>query len=135
MRPAWRSSKIENAMATIQALHHVAMTVPTARLEEARRFYSELLGLEEAARPDAELGRPGIWYRLGASELHIQCRDGAEPDASDRHPALVVDDVAALKAHLRSNGVAVDDAPTLVGRERFFCRDPFGSRIEFLSLP
>ncbi len=122
-------------MPTIRALHHVALPVPTERLEEARRFYSDVLGLEETPRPDAELGRPGIWYRLGATELHLQCRDDTEPERSDRHPALVVDDVQALAAHLRASGIAVIEAPTLLGRERCFCRDPFGNRIEFMTLP
>jgi catechol 2,3-dioxygenase-like lactoylglutathione lyase family enzyme len=46
-----------------------------------------------------------------------------------------VGDVPALKEHLRANGVEVIDAPTLLGRERFFCRDPFGNRIEFMTMP
>ena len=122
-------------MPTIRTIHHVALTVPTERIDEARRFYSDVLGLEEAARPEAELGRPGIWYRLGDTELHIQCRDGAAAERADHHPALVVDDVAALEAHLRANGVEVAEAPALLGRDRFFCRDPFGNRIEFMALP
>ena len=122
-------------MFTIRAIHHVALTVPTDGIEEARRFYSDVLGLREAQRPEEELGRPGIWYRLGETELHIQCRDGTVPERSERHPALVVDDVAALMEHLWANGVEVIDAPTLLGRDRFFCRDPFGNRIEFMSLP
>jgi len=121
--------------AGVRALHHAAVTVPTERLDEARRFYSELLGLDEAPRPEAELGRPGIWYTLGATELHIQCRDGAEPDRSDRHPALVVGDLDALRERLRANGVELEDTPTLMGRRRFFCRDPFGNRIELMTTP
>jgi catechol 2,3-dioxygenase-like lactoylglutathione lyase family enzyme len=122
-------------MARIQALHHAAITVPTTGLEEARRFYSGLLGLEERDRPAAELGRPGIWYRIGEAELHIQCRDIVPSGDSDHHPALVVDDVAGLREHLRANGVEVLDAQPLSDRERFFCRDPFGNRLEFLSQP
>lgn len=122
-------------MPTIQALHHVALTVPAERLEDARLFYSGLLGLEEAERPDAELGQPGIWYRIGACELHIQCRDKVKRDRSGRHPALVVDDVAGMKELLSANDIEVHDAPALLGRERFFCRDPFGNRIEFMSAP
>ena len=122
-------------MTTIRTIHHVALTVPTDELEEARRFYSDVLGLSETPRPEKELGRPGIWYRLGETELHIQCRDGATPKDSDYHPALVVDDVPALREHLRANGVEVIDAPKLLGRDRFFCRDPFGNRIEFMTMP
>jgi catechol 2,3-dioxygenase-like lactoylglutathione lyase family enzyme len=119
----------------VLTVHHVALTVPTGRLEEARAFYSDVLGLQERERPDAELGRPGIWYQLGETELHIQCRDNAQPDSSDRHPALLVDDVEAMKEHLQSHGIGTEDAPTLLGRQRFFCRDPFGHRIEFMSPP
>ena len=122
-------------MTTIRTIHHVALTGPTDELEEARRFYSDVLGLSETPRPEKELGRPGIWYRLGETELHIQCRDGATPKDSDYHPALVVDDVPALREHLRANGVEVIDAPKLLGRDRFFCRDPFGNRIEFMTMP
>ena len=122
-------------MFSIRQIHHVALTVPTHGIDEARRFYSEVLGLREAPRPNAALGRPGIWYELGDTELHIQCRDNAPTDGSERHPALIVDDVPALKEHLRAKGVEVIEAPALLRRERFFCRDPFGNRIEFLSLP
>ncbi len=122
-------------MANIRSLHHAALTVPTQRLEEARCFYSGLLGLQEAPRPDAELSRPGIWYRLGTTELHIQCRDGAVPQDADYHPALLVDDLGGLKAHLRANDVEITDAAPLFDRERFFCRDPFGNRLEFMTLP
>lgn len=122
-------------MARILTIQHVALTVPTERLEEARLFYSTVLGLEEANRPDAELGRPGIWYRLGDTELHIQCRDGAPPTRSDYHPALVVDSVPDFKERLLANAVEVEEAPTLLGRERFFCHDPFGNRIEFTTMP
>ncbi len=121
-------------MPRIETLHHAALTVPTSGLEEARRFYSGLLALTEAPRPEAELGRPGIWYRLGDTELHIQCRDTA-PEPSDHHPALIVDDVRGLRAHLQANGVEIIEAQRLNDRERFFCRDPFGNRLEFLSRP
>jgi catechol 2,3-dioxygenase-like lactoylglutathione lyase family enzyme len=122
-------------MAKILALHHAALTAPSERLEEARRFYSGLLGLEEAPRPEAELGRPGIWYRLGETELHIQARDGAPVAASDAHPAFIVDDVLALRERLASHGVDIQDAQPLSDRVRFFARDPFGNRLEFLSRP
>ena len=122
-------------MPKIQTIHHVALTVPTDRLEEARRFYSGLLGLEERPRPEVELGRPGIWYRLGDLELHIQCRDEGPVQNADHHPALVVDDLAGFREHLRAGGAELIDAPALLGRERCFCRDPFGNRLEFVSLP
>ncbi len=121
--------------ATVQRLHHAAIVVPTDRLDEARRFYGDVLGLSEADRPDAELDSPGAWYSLGETELHIQCRDNAPVDESDRHPAFIIGDVESLKDRLRKQGADVIDAPTLMGRERFFSRDPFGNRLEFMTLP
>jgi hypothetical protein len=38
-----------------------------------------------------------------------------------------------LRARLQSAGVELEDAIPIDGRERFFCRDPFGHRFEFLS--
>jgi len=122
-------------MPKILSIQHVALTVPATRLEQARQFYSGLLGLEETARPEAELGRPGIWYKIGALELHIQARDGGPAPDADHHPALTVDDLAGLRAHLESNGIEIIEAQRLSGRDRFFCRDPFGNRIEFLTQP
>jgi catechol 2,3-dioxygenase-like lactoylglutathione lyase family enzyme len=122
-------------MAKVTALHHAAITVPTERLEEARRFYSDVIGLRETERPEAELGRPGIWYGFGATELHIQCRGGAPPADSDYHPALIVDDLSGLRDRIEASGATTEDAPMLMGRRRFFARDPFGNRIEFMSLP
>ena len=120
---------------SVQRIHHAAVVVPTDRLDEARRFYGDVLGLQETERPNADLGSPGAWYSLGETELHIQCRDDAPADESDRHPAFIIGDVTSLKAHLRQQGVEVLDAPTLMGRERFFSRDPFGNRLEFMTLP
>lgn len=119
----------------IESLHHVAITVPAERPEEARRFYGELLGLKEAPRPERELGRPGIWYQIGDRELHIQARDGHTGELAEHHPAFVVDDVTALREQLVAASVEIHDAQSLSDRERFFARDPFGNRLEFLSQP
>ncbi len=128
-------AKLPAEPASLRQLHHAAITVPTEGLAEAKRFYGGVLGLAEASRPDAELGRPGAWYALGETELHIQCRDDAPAADADYHPAFIVGDVTALRASLEDKDVEVIDAPTLMGRERFFCRDPFGNRLEFMTMP
>jgi catechol 2,3-dioxygenase-like lactoylglutathione lyase family enzyme len=112
-------------------LQHVAVTVPADRLEEARAFYTGVLGLTETPRPP-ELDRPGIWYTFGSTELHIQARETA-PEPDDRHPAFIVDDIPAWRAHLRQAGIDVRDQPTIFGRVRFDFRDPFGNRIELTT--
>jgi catechol 2,3-dioxygenase-like lactoylglutathione lyase family enzyme len=122
---------------TILGLHHVQINVPQSRAAEARLFFEELLGLEEMPRPESlsNVGRSGIWYRCGDNEFHVFLapdRDFTE-DTTSRHPAFLVDDLQGLRGRLHSAGVELEDAIPINGRERFFCRDPFGHRFEFLA--
>jgi catechol 2,3-dioxygenase-like lactoylglutathione lyase family enzyme len=116
----------------ILRLQHVAVTVPLAGLARARAFYSDVLGFRETPRPE-NIGRPGIWYTFGSTELHIQAREQAPEEKSDRHPAFVVDDIDAWRARLGELGVEIMDQPTLFGRRRFNIDDPFGNRIELTT--
>ena len=123
---------------TIVSLQHVQVNVPLASADDARRFYGELLGLEELARPGSlsDAGRGGAWYRIAdGQELHIYFNPDVGFDASslDQHPALITDDLAGLRERLTSSGVPLEDAIPIAGRERFFARDPGGNRIEFLA--
>jgi catechol 2,3-dioxygenase-like lactoylglutathione lyase family enzyme len=122
---------------TILGLHHVQINVPESRAADARRFFEELLGLSEMQRPESlsNAGRNGIWYRCGKNEFHVFFAPDAEfaVDGSSRHPAFLVDELPALRDRLESAGVELEDAIPIDGRERFFCRDPFGHRLEFLS--
>ena len=122
---------------TILGLHHVQINVPQARSGEARRFFQDLLGLKEMPRPESlsSAGRDGVWYRCGENEFHVFfAPDGEfEQDRSSRHPAFMVEDLAGLRQRLESGGFELEEAIPINGRERFFCRDPFGHRLEFLS--
>ena len=120
-------------MPTIIRLQHAALTVPVERLEEARRFYSDILGLREVPRPPEIRDRPGIWYSFGSTELHIQARNNVPEEKGDRHPALVVDDIDAWRARFAEHGIAVSGQPTIYNRRRFDVRDPFGNRIEITT--
>ena len=122
---------------TILGLHHVQINVPAARSPEARSFFEELLGFEEMPRPESlsNAGRNGVWYRCGENEFHVFFAPDGEfhEDRSSRHPAFLVAGLEALRTRLLAAGVELEDAIPIAGRERFFCRDPFGHRFEFLS--
>ena len=124
-------------LVTILGLHHVQINVPASRAVEARRFFEELLGLEQMQRPESlsNAGRNGVWYACGDNEFHVFFAPDGEfkEDHSSRHPALLVDDLGDLHERLESAGVELEDAIPINGRARFFCRDPFGHRLEFLS--
>ena len=51
----------------ISGFAHVAIAV--TNLEEARRFYCEIFGFAELARPD--FGVDGMWLRVGDLQLHF----------------------------------------------------------------
>jgi catechol 2,3-dioxygenase-like lactoylglutathione lyase family enzyme len=122
---------------TILGLHHVQINVPAAGAPEARRFFEDLLEFEPIPRPGSlsNAGRDGVWYRCGDNEFHIFfAPDGDfQEDRSSRHPAFLVRDLHALRVRLQAAGTPLEDAIPIEGRERFFCRDPFGHRFEFLS--
>jgi catechol 2,3-dioxygenase-like lactoylglutathione lyase family enzyme len=125
-------------LVTILGLHHVQINVPQSRAVEARRFFEELLGFEQMPRPESlsDAGRNGIWYRCGADEFHVFLAPDHDfvEDTTSRHPAFLVDDLASLRTRLDSAAIELEDAIPIDGRERFFCRDPFGHRFEFLAL-
>ena len=67
---------------TIQLLHHVSLQV--ADLERSIRFYREVFGLEEIARPPFPF--PGAWFRLGDRELHLIGGQPVAPQAAQVDP-------------------------------------------------
>ena len=118
-------------------LQHVSLPIPATpeSLDEARRFYGEILGLEERPRPPVFPGT-GIWYAVGDQELHLFSEPTgvtANPQ-SRRHPCFQVDDVSALRAHLTATGVTTrDDDGEIPGRPRFFAVDPWDNTLEFVQ--
>jgi len=121
----------------IRRLQHVSLPFPgTAEsVVAARRFYSEVMGLEERPVPPA---LPGVvlWFAVGDEELHLFSEPAgvAVNPQSRRHPCFQVDDVARLRAHLDGAGATTRDHDgEIPGRPRFFALDPFGNTIEFVT--
>jgi catechol 2,3-dioxygenase-like lactoylglutathione lyase family enzyme len=119
----------------IRGIHHAQIMIPAGREDEARRFYCELLGLTEIAKPPALAVRGGFWLQLGAQQIHV----GVERDFHDRsltreHVAYLVDDLPPLRARLQAAGLALKEGEAVPGFvERCELRDPFGNRIELLQ--
>ena len=112
-------------------LDHVQLAMPAGREAEAVSFYEGVLGLPQVPKPDSLADTGGCWFELDDVKVHL----GVDPDftpASKAHPALVVDDVAALAAAARVGGYPVKEDDRLPGVERVFVNDPFGNRIELM---
>ncbi len=117
------------------ALHHVQLAIPPGAEDEARRFYGELLGMDEITKPPELAGRGGAWFRSGELELHLGVEAGFRP-ARKAHPAIDVGDGSALDElaeRLSAAGAGVRSDGLLPGYRRFYVEDPFGNRLEFLA--
>ena len=121
----------------VTALLHAGLLV--SDLARAKAFYESVLGLApHPKRP--ELPYPGEWYDLGGGQqLHLM--QLPNPDAGsvrpehggrDRHIALGVKDMAALKSRLDAAGVAYTVSKS--GRAALFCRDPDMNTLEFVEV-
>jgi catechol 2,3-dioxygenase-like lactoylglutathione lyase family enzyme len=115
-------------------LDHVQLSAPPGCEAEARRFYSELLGLEEIQKPEPMRASGGAWFRIGAQELHIGVEEGFGP-ARKAHPGLRVagDELDELAGRLSAAGLPVKWDARYPGVRRFYTEDPWGNRLEVLA--
>jgi catechol 2,3-dioxygenase-like lactoylglutathione lyase family enzyme len=115
---------------SVTGIDHVQIAAPPGCEAEARRFFGELLGLEEIRKPAVLAARGGCWFKVGMRQIHIGVEQDFRP-ARKAHIAFAVDDADALFATLVNAGVACrrDDDRDAV--RRFFSEDPWGNRLEF----
>jgi catechol 2,3-dioxygenase-like lactoylglutathione lyase family enzyme len=112
-------------------LAHVQLVLPAGGEAEARRFYGEVLDLEEIEKPENLKARGGCWFRVGSHEIHLGVEESTP--RSRRHPAFVLKNLGDLRARLEAAGAEVQDDEPLPGYHRFYAWDPFGNRLEFLE--
>jgi len=113
------------------AIDHVQLAIPPGEENTTRRFYRDLLGMNEIAKPPELAKRGGCWFESGTVQIHL----GVEPDfrpARKAHPALLCSDYDALTARLRAAGVETREDDSIPGVRRCRIPDPFGNRIELI---
>ncbi len=115
-------------------LDHVQIAAPAGCEPAARRFFGELLGLEEIEKPETLRARGGAWFRVGERQLHVGVEPHFEP-ARKAHVALRIGaaDLIELAQRLAAAGAPVTWDESLPGERRFYSTDPWGKRIEFLA--
>ncbi|WP_374526759.1 VOC family protein [Novosphingobium sp.] len=119
-------------MPGLVALDHVQLAMPAGGEDAARAFYTGLLGLPEVAKPPVLAARGGCWFESAAVKLHLGIEADFRP-ARKAHPALLVDDLAALGVLLGAAGHPVTPDDALPGTARGYVDDPFGNRIELIQ--
>ncbi|MGD0959041.1 MAG: VOC family protein [Methylomonas sp.] len=117
-------------------LHHASLIV--ADTEASLKFYRDIIGLQPIERP--ELGFPGAWLAVGSQQIHLLELPNPDPTSGrpehggrDRHVAMHVDSIAALRETLENAGVAYTSS--ISGRKALFCRDRDGNALEFIERP
>jgi catechol 2,3-dioxygenase-like lactoylglutathione lyase family enzyme len=106
--------------------------MPRGGEDEARRFYGDVLGLDEVAKPTALAARGGVWFRSGSLDLHLGVEDGFVP-ARKAHPGLLTSDLDGVVSPLTAAGIEVRPDELFPGFRRVYVDDCFGNRLEILE--
>jgi catechol 2,3-dioxygenase-like lactoylglutathione lyase family enzyme len=117
----------------IVGIDHVQLAMPAGGEDAARRFYRDVLGLEEVPKPASLAGRGGAWFRGVGVELHLGVEADFRP-ARKAHPALRVEGLTSLIVRCVNAGFPVERQVPLPGIERVKVADPFGNRVEFVEV-
>lgn len=110
---------------------HVQIAMPPGGEPAARRFFADLLGMEEVPKPAELAARGGCWFSSGPVQLHLGVEEDFRPSGK-AHPALRCRDYGSLVARLKEQQVKVVEAQDIPGVQRCHIWDPFGNRIELL---
>lgn len=117
----------------IQRLHHVQITVPSDKVDEAHDFYVGLLGLTEVPKPETLQHRGGFWMQLGHVEIHVGIQDHVDRHANKGHIAYQVAQLDGWRETLNQHDITILDSIPIEGYDRFEFRDPFGNRVEMIQ--
>ncbi|WP_100406971.1 VOC family protein [Bacillus solitudinis] len=117
----------------IIGLHHAQITIPKGTEEEGKKFYCNVLGLEEIEKPDTLKGRGGFWLKVGNIEVHIGTEEGFDRLTTKAHLAYQVEDISYWRRLLEENRIDILDSVPIPNNERFEFRDPFGNRVEIIK--
>lgn len=115
-------------------IDHVQLAAPEGCESEARSFFADLLGWVEIPKPENLRKRGGVWFQCGTHQVHIGIQKDFVP-ATKAHPAFHVQNIDSLREYILQKSIQVidDDARSDEGVKRFYLKDPFGNRIEFLE--
>ena len=116
----------------VKEIEHVQLAMPPGKEPEARAFYEGILGIPEVPKPPNLAKRGGCWFVRDGLKIHLGVEDDFRA-ARKAHPALLVDDLPALKALIMAAAYSVNTDEPLEGYDRIYVNDPFGNRIELME--
>ncbi len=105
----------------IHRLDHVQLAMPVGREDDARAFYTGMLGITEVAKPPHLAARGGCWFEDGPLKVHLGVEAEFIP-ARKAHPAFIVDDLHGLAGRLKQGGYRIVEDQPLDGYDRLLRR-------------
>jgi catechol 2,3-dioxygenase-like lactoylglutathione lyase family enzyme/uncharacterized protein YunC (DUF1805 family) len=146
-----QSASVESAPAVtastgiqVKSLDHVTIVVKD--LERSRRFYVDVLGMRQVARPAFSFD--GLWFQAGKTQIHLILEFAGSGPAGNllpaelrssrtQHFAFEVGDVEAVVPLLREREVPIlfGPKPRPDGYLQVFLTDPDGHVVELCSPP
>lgn len=117
----------------IKGIHHVQITIPKGTEVEGKKFFCEVLGLQEVEKPDSLKGRGGFWIKVGDRDVHIGTEEGFDRLTTKAHVAYEVEDIEFWRNRLSQEDIKILEAVPIPGFDRFEFRDPFGNRVEMIQ--
>jgi catechol 2,3-dioxygenase-like lactoylglutathione lyase family enzyme len=116
-------------------LNHITVAAPAGEHDKVREFYGGILGLEEIPRPDSlNAIYDLIWFRFLDILLHIDFTPPWFVPAENRHIALEIEDLPAVRRYLESKRTTIREAVPMPDRDRFYLLDPFGNYFELMEM-
>ncbi len=109
------------------------LCIPEGKEDNARDFYANTLGLKELKDLGYAIPKGAMWFQIGDIQLHIRA-ENQTCDASQRHPAFIIDNIDEVKKYLVSAGISIRNDSQIPDRKRFSFWDPFGNRIELIEM-
>ena len=73
-------------MTLISGLDHMLLLIPKGCDDEARAYFTGVLGMPEMPKPHPLSERGGCWFQAGDQQLHVGAEPTFEP-ATRAHPA------------------------------------------------
>ena len=130
----------EAAPIRVQSLDHVTIVVKD--LAATRRFYVEVLGMDEVARPNFSFA--GQWFQAGVTLIHTILEfEGSGPaglgggaNTRGHHFAFLVEDANEAARQITGLGIPFVSPPKQRpdGAVQLFLHDPDGHLVELCSI-
>ncbi|HKU79430.1 MAG TPA: VOC family protein [Rhodanobacteraceae bacterium] len=120
----------------VRGIGHVNLRAPTETIERLRRFYIDVIGLREGARPVFRSGSHGYWlYANDRAVLHLTIalngEANSQPPGVFNHLAFDCDDLDATRARLEQAGIHYEtDVVEELYQTQLFLSDPAGMGVE-----